>query len=134
MLLKGNNCPSEQVRKRNTITKLLTTADLQIEDDYSKFHDTVVIEAISRYIVAQTDTKGDMKRKLMRYIKELATCGTNIDPDHYKANVILNLPKVEKTKKAEKILINLIQMLIYWKFLTLSIPISKTIQMLSLPV
>lgn len=102
MLFKGNNCSSEQVRKRNTITKLLAVADLQIEDDYSKFHDTVVIEVISRHVTDQTDTKGDMKRKLIRYIKELATCGTNIDPDYYKANVILNLPNVEKTKKAEK--------------------------------
>lgn len=102
MLLKGNNCPSEQVRKRNTITKLLATVSLKVEDDYSKFHTSSTIDAISRHIVAQTDTKGDMKRKLIRYIKELATCGTNIDPDNYKSNVILNLPKVEKTKKAEK--------------------------------
>lgn len=102
MLFIGNNCESEQIRKRNTITKLLATVSLKVEDDYSKFHTSSTINAISRHIVALTDTKGDMKRKLIRYIKELATCGFKLDPDNYKQNVIFNLPKVQKTKKAEK--------------------------------
>ena len=38
----------------------------------------------------------------MRYIKELATCGSNIDSDFYKISVINNLPNIEKTKKSEK--------------------------------
>lgn len=102
MLLKGNNCKAEQTRKKNTITKLLNAVELKPDDDYSKFHSMDVINAISQYIVGLPDIKGDLKRKYIRYIKELAVCGTTIEPDIYKANVILNLPKIEKTKKSEK--------------------------------
>lgn len=102
MLLKGNNCKAEQTRKRNTITRLLDVVGLKLEDDYSKFHTVETIVAISRHIIAQADMKGDMKRKLLRYIKEFASCGINTDPDSYKANVILNLPQIEKTKKSER--------------------------------
>ncbi len=102
MLLKGNNCEAEQTRKRNTITKLLGVVGLKLEDDYSKFHTVDTIGAISRHVIAQVDMKGDMKRKLLRYIKEFANCGIITDPDNYKANVILNLPKIEKTRKSER--------------------------------
>lgn len=102
MLFKGNNCKSEQIRKRNTIVRLLNQVGLNVEDDYSKFHDIKVIESICRNIVEPVNVKGDMKRKLIRYIKELATCGSNMDSDNYKTNIISNLPKVEKTKKAER--------------------------------
>ncbi len=102
MLLKGNNCKAEQTRKKNTITKLLNAVELKLEDDYSKFHSMDVVNAISQHIVGLSDIKGDLKRKYIRYIKELAVCGTTIEPDVYKTNVILNLPKIEKTKKSEK--------------------------------
>ena len=101
MILKANNCPTEQINKRNKITKLLNDVGLKIEDDYAEFHNSKVIEAISRNIT-QAGLKGDMQRRLVRFIKELATYGTNIDPDHYKSNVTSNLPKIDKTKKAEK--------------------------------
>ena len=101
MLLKGNNCQAEQKNKRNIITKLLNKVELTLEDDYSSFHNVKTIEEISRYII-NLEAKGDLKRKYLRYVKELATCGSNIDSDCYKINVINNLPNIEKTKKAEK--------------------------------
>ena len=102
MLTKGNNCQPEQVRKRNTIVKLLSVVKLNLDDDYSSFHCTETINKIAKHITGQINVKGDLKRRQLRYIKELATCGSNIDSDNYKANVILNLPKVEKTRKSEK--------------------------------
>ena len=102
MLLKANNCDDEKRRKKNTITKLLQAVGISVDDDYSKFHNADTISAISKVVVEQTDAKGDYKRKQLRYIKELATCGSNIDSDFYKLSVINNLPNVEKTKKSEK--------------------------------
>lgn len=102
MLLKGNNCQSEQVRKKNCITKLLQAVELKVSDDYAKFHNVDTINAIAQHVVSQTELKGDLKRKQIRYIKELATCGSNIEPDYYKLNVINNMPDISKTKKAEK--------------------------------
>ena len=53
-------------------------------------------------IVSLETIKGDTKRRYLRYIKELANCGNNINPERYKYNVILNLPNIEKTKRADK--------------------------------
>ncbi|MBQ8482587.1 MAG: tyrosine-type recombinase/integrase [Alphaproteobacteria bacterium] len=102
MLLKANNCDDEKRRKKNTITKLLNAVGISVDDDYSKFHNADAIGAISKVVVDQADAKGDYKRKQLRYIKELATCGSNIDSDLYKISVINNLPNIEKTKKYEK--------------------------------
>lgn len=102
MLLKANNCDDEKRRKKNTITKLLNAVGISLDDDYAKFHNADAISAISKVVVDQADAKGDYKRKQLRYIKELATCGSNIDSDFYKISVINNLPNIEKTKKSEK--------------------------------
>ena len=102
MLLKGNNCVAEQKRKKSMIAKLLQTVKLTFDDDYSKFHNSDIIGAIAKFVVEQNDVKGDKKRRQLRYIKELAVCGSNIDSDVYKPSVINNLPKIEKTKKSEK--------------------------------
>ena len=102
MIVKGNNCDDEQKRKRNTITKLLKAVGISLDDDYSRFHNADTISAISKVVIDQADAKGDYKRKQLRYIKELLTCGSNIDPDNYKASMINNLPNIEKTKKAER--------------------------------
>lgn len=102
MLLKANNCDDEKRRKKNTITKLLQAVGISLDDDYAKFHNADAISAISKVVVDQADAKGDYKRKQLSYIKELATCGSNIDSDFYKLSVINNLPNIEKTKKSEK--------------------------------
>ena len=102
MLLKGDNGKEEQSRKKNTITKLLKAVGLTLTDDYSKFHNVDVINAISKFVKEQQNVKGNTKRRQLRYIKELATCGSNIEPDFYKLNVINNLPNIEKTKKSER--------------------------------
>jgi len=102
MLLKGNNCKSEQTKKRNIIQMLLGKVNITVMDDYSKFHHSANIEEIATYIKDRTDIKGDSKRKHLRYIKEFVTCACNLEPDFYKLNVIANLPRIERTKKAEK--------------------------------
>lgn len=102
MLVKGNNGKDERVRKKNTVILLLKAVGLTLKDDYGRFHNADTIAQIAKYIVEQEDVKGDKKRRQERYIKELAVCGMNIDPENYKANVINNLPKIEKTKKSEK--------------------------------
>ena len=102
MLLKGNNCNAEKLRKKNVIISLLKEVRLTLNDDYSKFHNIDIISKMAQHIVNQTDIKGDMKQRRIRYIKELATCGSNVNPDFYKLNVVANLPKIEKTKKSER--------------------------------
>lgn len=101
MLLKGNNCQSEQIRKRNAITTLLSKVNLTLDDDYTLFHNTDTMNKLGKYLTL-LNAKGDKKRRQIRYIKELATCGSNINPDNYKANITANLPNFEKTKKAER--------------------------------
>lgn len=102
MLLKANNCKAEEIRKNNNITEILKTVGLSLEDDYSSFHNVETLDKITKYISSLSNVKGDTKRRYLRYIKELAICGSNIDPDNYKANVTANLPNLDKTKKSEK--------------------------------
>ncbi len=102
MLIKGNNCASVSVRKKNMVKKLLQVVGLTLKDDYSSFHNADTIMKIAKYIADRTDIKGDAKRTQLRYIKELATCGSNIDPNTYNSSILNNLPKIEKTKKSEK--------------------------------
>ncbi len=102
MLLKSNNCKSEQTRKRNAIIEYLAKIGLKPEDDYAKFHNVDAIDAIGKLIVEQTGVMGDKMRRDLRYIKELAKCGHNTDPDVYKSSVTLNLPNIPKTKKSER--------------------------------
>ena len=102
MLLKSNNCEEGQKRKKNTLVKLLQIAGLDLNDEYLSFHNVDIINTITKYIVNQNGIKGDQKRCQLRYVKELAVCGSNIDPDIYKLSVINNLPNIEKTKKNEK--------------------------------
>lgn len=92
MLLKGNNCQAEQKNKRNVLSKILSAIGQTLEDDYCNFHNNKAIEEISRYIVG-LEAKGDLKRKYLRYIKELAVCGSNIDPDLYTLRRIIFISK-----------------------------------------
>jgi len=102
VILKVNNAPEETVRRKNVITKLLNEVGLTLDNDYSEFHDIGIIENISRNLIKRTDLKGDAKIRHMRVVVELVKCAANIDPDNYKLNVIANLPKIEKTRKADK--------------------------------
>ena len=101
-LHKSQNTEITAKRKRNETMKMLSDVGLKLADDYSKFHDTKVIELISKNIIARKDIDGDVKIRYQRYIRNLAECGHNVDPDHYKLNVIANLPKIENTKKADR--------------------------------
>ena len=103
MLLKqATNRPVYQNRKKQTIVNLLTNAGLSLEDDYFKFHNVEMIEKISKDIINNPSLKNDVKKMKIRYLKELATCGHNINPDLYKANIINNFPQIENTKRIDK--------------------------------
>lgn len=103
MLLKqATNRPVYQNRKKQTIVNLLTNAGLSLEDDYLKFHNVEMIEKISKGIINNPSLKNDVKKMKVRYLKELATCGHNINPDLYKANIINNFPQIENTKRIDK--------------------------------
>ena len=103
MLLKqATNRPVYQNRKKQTIVNLLTNAGLSLEDDYLKFHNVEMIEKISKDIINNPSLKNDVKKMKIRYLKELATCGHNINPDLYKANIINNFPQIENTKRIDK--------------------------------
>lgn len=103
MLLKqATNRPVYQNRKKQTIVNLLTNAGLSLEDDYFKFHNVEMIEKISKGIINNPSLKNDVKKMKVRYLKELATCGHNINPDLYKANIINNFPQIENTKRIDK--------------------------------
>lgn len=103
MLLKqATNRPVYQNRKKQTIVNLLTNAGLSLEDDYLKFHNVEMIEKISKGIINNPSLKNDVKKMKVRYLKELATCGHNINPDLYKANIINNFPQIENTRRIDK--------------------------------
>ena len=61
-----------------------------------------MIEKISKGIINNPSLKNDVKKMKVRYLKELATCGHNINPDLYKANIINNFPQIENTKRIDK--------------------------------
>ena len=103
MLFKANNCTAEKNRKRNLLTQMIKGVGLKLEDNYSALHQEKVLRNIyETQIIARTDVKGDNKNKWRRYLVELVTCACNTEPDHFKINVIANLPKPAKTKKSEK--------------------------------
>ena len=102
LLKQATNRPVYQNRKKQTIVNLLTNAGLSLEDDYFKFHNVEMIEKISKDIINNPSLKNDVKKMKVRYLKELATCGHNINPDLYKANIINNFPQIENTKRIDK--------------------------------
>lgn len=102
LLKQATNRPVYQNRKKQTIVNLLTNAGLSLEDDYLNFHNVKMIETISKNIINDTSIKNDVKKMKIRYIKELATCGNNINPDLYKVNVLNNFPQIENTKRIDK--------------------------------
>lgn len=102
LLKQATNRPVYQNRKKQTIVNLLTNAGLSLEDDYLKFHNVEMIEKISKDIINNPSLKNDVKKMKVRYLKELATCGHNINPDLYKANIINNFPQIENTKRIDK--------------------------------
>ena len=102
LLKQATNSPVYQNRKKQTIVNLLTNAGLSLDDDYLNFHNVKMIETISKNIINDTSIKNDVKKMKIRYIKELATCGNNINPDLYKVNVLNNFPQIENTKRIDK--------------------------------
>lgn len=102
LLKQATNRPVYQNRKKQTIVSLLTNAGLSLEDDYFKFHNVEMIEKISKDIINNPSLKNDVKKMKVRYLKELATCGHNINPDLYKANIINNFPQIENTRRIDK--------------------------------
>ena len=102
MLLKGNNCHSHQVRKRNAFELMLKGVGLKWNDDYSKFHNVATIENITKNILAMDGVKNEGKRTRLGFIREIVTCACNKEPDVYKVNVIANLPKIQKSKRSEE--------------------------------
>ncbi len=101
MLLKGHNCHSHQVRKRNAFELMLKGVGLKWGDDYCKFHNVATIENITKNVLAIDGIKNEGKRTRLGFIREIVTCACNIEPDIYKVNVIANLPKVSKSKRSQ---------------------------------
>lgn len=104
MLLQksASNTQTYQTRKRQTIVNLLTNAGLSLDDDYAKFHEVSMIEKLSKNIINDTSIKNDSKKMRVNYLKELATCGHNINPEVYKNNILNLFPQIDNTKKIDK--------------------------------
>lgn len=103
MLQKSaSNTKTYQTRKRQAIVNLLTNAGLSLDDDYAKFHEVSMIEKLSKNIINDTSIQNDSKKMRVRYLKELATCGNNINPEVYKNNILNLFPQIDNTKKIDK--------------------------------
>lgn len=102
LLKQASNRDTYQTRKKQTLVKLLNEVGLSLDDDYGKFHNVGMIEQLSKKIINDTSMMNDNKKMKIRYLKELATCGNNINPDLYKAHIINNFPQIENTKKVDK--------------------------------
>lgn len=99
---QATNTENYQNRKKQAIVKALEEAGLSLDDDYIKFHNVNTIENITKSIIINKTIKNDNKKMKVRYLKELATCGNNLNPDLYSTNIINVFPHIEKTKKADK--------------------------------
>ena len=103
MLQKSaSNTKTYQTRKRQAIVNLLINAGLSLDDDYAKFHEVSMIEKLSKNIINDTSIQNDSKKMRVRYLKELATCGNNINPEVYKNNILNLFPQIDNTKKIDK--------------------------------
>ena len=103
MLQKSaSNTKTYQTRKRQAIVNLLINAELSLDDDYAKFHEVSMIEKLSKNIINDTSIKNDSKKMRVNYLKELATCGNNINPEVYKNNILNLFPQIDNTKKIDK--------------------------------
>lgn len=99
---QASNTENYQNRKKQAIVKILNEIGLSLDDDYIKFHNVNMIEDIVKIIINNKSIKNDNKKMKIRYLKELATCGNNLNPDLYSTNIINMFPHIEKTKKADK--------------------------------
>jgi site-specific recombinase len=102
LLKQAKNSAIYQTRKKQALVKMIEDAGLSLDDDYAKFHDVAMIEALSKKIINDTSMMNDNKKMKIRYLKELATHGSNLNPDLYKVNILNNFPEIEGTKKADK--------------------------------
>ncbi len=102
MLKKAHTGADTEARKRNNLTKMLTAIGIKITDDYSKFHTPDTIQKLIDFILNNNKNKNENKRQWFSNIKELATCGNNLEPDIYKLNIINLLPNIPKSKKKEQ--------------------------------
>ena len=102
MLLRANNKEDEKTRKRNFLSSVFDSVNLNLESDYLDFYKPDIISKISESIVNKTGVKNDNRRQKLRYITEFVNCACNVEPDFYKNNLILNLPKITKTKKSDR--------------------------------
>lgn len=99
---QATNTENYQNRKKQAIVKALEEAGLSLDDDYIKFHNVNTVEDITKSIINDKTIKNDNKKMKVRYLKELAICGNNLNPDLYSTNIINVFPHIEKTKKADK--------------------------------
>ncbi|MBP3615918.1 MAG: tyrosine-type recombinase/integrase [Alphaproteobacteria bacterium] len=102
MLQNANNCEAETKRKTNFFNGVFTKLGLSPDDDYSTFHKTDIIDKISQDIANDVNVKNDNKRQKLRYIKEFVCFACELEPDFYKKNILVSMPKIEKTKKSER--------------------------------
>lgn len=99
---QATNTKNYQNRKKQAIVKALEEAGLSLDDDYIKFHNVNTVKEITKSIIINKTIKNDNKKMKVRYLKELAACGNNLNPDLYSTNIINVFPQIENTKKADK--------------------------------
>ncbi len=102
MLVKASNGEAETKRKKHFFEDIFKQLKLSFEDDYSKFHTIENIQKLSESIANQKDIQNDNKRQKLRYIKEFVGFACDLEPDFYKKNILVSIPKIEKTKKSER--------------------------------
>lgn len=101
MLKKAHTGADTEARKRNNLTKMLTAIGIKMTDDYAKFHTPDTIQKLIDHVLTTNKNQNDNKRQWIAHIKELATCGNNLEPDVYKLNIINLLPNIPKSKKKD---------------------------------
>lgn len=105
MLLKANNGEAETQIKRNFLKENFNKLGLSLDDDYSKFHNADNIQKITKDILAQKNVKNDNKRQKLRYIKEFVNFACKLEPDFFKDNILISMPKVELKEKENEVVV-----------------------------
>ena len=102
MLKKAHTGLDTENRKRNTLTKMLKSIGIKMTDSYEKFHTPDTIQKLIDFVLTTNKNKNENKRQWLAHIKELATCGNNLEPEVYKLNIINLLPNIPKSKRKDQ--------------------------------
>lgn len=98
-----NNSKTIQKRFPQTLTNLLKTVNLSLDDDYSKLNDEKIVKQIVEKLTNRTDINNDSKNKTMDVLRKVIKQAHEKEPDFYMGKKLLYYTgRLTKTPDGEK--------------------------------